>query len=79
MREGIHPELKAATIRCAACGNEIHTRSTRGNYVIDVCNACHPVFTGSGNRLMIDTEGRIERFRRKYRGGTTPPAAPAAS
>jgi large subunit ribosomal protein L31 len=67
MKEGIHPELKEATIKCASCGNIILTRSTKGSYNIDVCNACHPVFTGSGNRLMIDTEGRIERFRRKYR------------
>lgn len=65
MKDGLHPELKDATINCA-CGNVINTRSTRGNFNVDVCNACHPVFTGSGGRLVVDTEGRLERFKRKY-------------
>ena len=63
MRKGIHPELSDAKIACA-CGNEIQTRSTSGSYMIDICNACHPFFTGK--QKLIDAEGRVQRFKRKY-------------
>lgn len=63
MKSGIHPELLDATIQCA-CGNSFQTRSIRGNFKIDICNACHPFFTGK--QKLIDTEGRVERFKRKY-------------
>lgn len=63
MKPEIHPEYTAATITCA-CGNVIHTRSTAGDYSLDICNECHPFFTGK--QKLIDTAGRIERFRRKY-------------
>ncbi len=63
MKKGIHPEYKDATIKCA-CGNSIETRSTRGDYAIDICSACHPFFTGK--QKLIDSEGRVERFNRKY-------------
>jgi len=72
MKAGIHPEYKEATITCA-CGMSFPTRSTRGTFAVDVCSNCHPFFTGK-QRLM-DTAGRVERFRKKYEGvpvGGTP-------
>ena len=68
MKPEIHPEYKAATVTCA-CGNAIETRSTQGSFTVDVCSACHPFFTGK--QKLMDTAGRVERFRKKYgnRGG----------
>jgi large subunit ribosomal protein L31 len=63
MRAGIHPELKAASISCA-CGDVIETRSTAGSYTVDICSACHPFYTGK--QKLVDAEGRVERFRRRY-------------
>ena len=65
MKQGIHPEYKLAKVHCA-CGNEFHTRSTQDDIHLDVCSVCHPFFTGK-QRLM-DTAGRVERFRRKWGG-----------
>ena len=63
-KASIHPVLLPATIECA-CSNVIQTRSTRGSYKIDICSACHPFFTGK--QKLIDTEGRVQRFNRKYK------------
>ena len=64
MKTGIHPPYKPCTITCA-CGEVIHTRSAReGNLRIDICSKCHPLFTG--RHKLVDTAGRVERFRRKY-------------
>ena len=63
MKPGIHPEYKPATIRCA-CGHVIKTRSTRGDMKVEICSACHPFFTGT--QKIVDTEGRVERFKKKY-------------
>jgi large subunit ribosomal protein L31 len=63
MKQGIHPEYMQATVRCA-CGNTFQTRSTRDDIHVEVCSVCHPYFTGK-QRLM-DTAGRVERFRRKW-------------
>jgi large subunit ribosomal protein L31 len=63
MKEGIHPNYVEATVECA-CGNVIKTRSTRGSFKIDICSACHPFFTGK--QKLVDSAGRVERFRRKY-------------
>lgn len=63
MREGIHPKYEATTIKCA-CGASYATRSTRGDYNVEICSACHPFFTGK--EKLIDSAGRIERFNRKY-------------
>jgi large subunit ribosomal protein L31 len=63
MKPGIHPEYVETTIRCA-CGNEIHTRATIKNIRVEICSNCHPLFTGK--QKLMDTEGRVERFRRKY-------------
>jgi large subunit ribosomal protein L31 len=72
MREGIHPEYKPAKVTCA-CGNVIETRSTRGDFHIEICANCHPFFTGK--QKIMDTAGRIERFKTRY--AATPAAAPA--
>lgn len=63
MKEGIHPKYEAAKVHCA-CGFEVTTRSTKKNISVEVCSNCHPFYTGT-QRLM-DTAGRIEKFRRKY-------------
>jgi large subunit ribosomal protein L31 len=64
MKKGIHPSYNAATVNCA-CGNVFETRTTVGNLHLDICNMCHPFFTGT--QKIIDTEGRVERFMKKYR------------
>ena len=63
MKDGIHPTYEVLTVTCA-CGNSFQTRSTHKELVADVCGACHPFYTGK-QRLM-DTQGRVDRFRRKY-------------
>lgn len=63
MKQGIHPNYEQSTITCA-CGSVVTTYSTRGSFSTDVCSKCHPFYTGK--RLILDTAGRVERFRRKY-------------
>ena len=63
MKDGIHPAYNVITVTCA-CGNSFQTRSTRTELVVDVCGACHPFYTGK--QRLVDTQGRIDRFRRKY-------------
>lgn len=63
MKEGIHPEYQEAVFRCA-CGAEIHTISTKPEYKIEICSACHPFFTGK--QKLVDSAGRVERFMKKY-------------
>jgi large subunit ribosomal protein L31 len=63
MRDKIHPRYEMTKIACA-CGNAIETRSTVKNIKTEICSACHPFFTGK--QKLVDTAGRIERFRRKY-------------
>jgi large subunit ribosomal protein L31 len=63
MKKGIHPEYRVATVHCA-CGATFQTRSTVGNVNIDICSSCHPFFTGT--QKIVDTEGRVERFKKKY-------------
>jgi large subunit ribosomal protein L31 len=63
MKQGIHPDYKSARVVCA-CGNVVETRSVRGDFHVEVCSACHPFFTGK--HKLMDTEGRVERFRKKY-------------
>ena len=63
MREGIHPDYKVATVKCA-CGNTFETRSTRENINVEICSACHPFYTGK--QKLVDTGGRVEKFRKKF-------------
>jgi len=74
MKPAIHPEYKAAKVVCA-CGNVIETRSTRGDFHIEICAQCHPFFTGK--QKILDTAGRIERFKTRYASSPGAPGAPA--
>jgi len=63
MKDKIHPKYDVTKISCA-CGNVIETRSTVKDIKVEICSACHPFFTGK--QKLVDTAGRIERFRKKY-------------
>jgi len=63
MKKDIHPEYGAATIRCG-CGNSWETRATQPELRIEVCSECHPFFTGE--QRIVDTAGRVERYRRRF-------------
>ncbi len=63
MKADIHPEYSETTIRCA-CGNEFTTRATVKNIRVEICSNCHPLYTGK--QKLVDAEGRVERFRKKY-------------
>lgn len=63
MKEKIHPEYVQATVQCA-CGNSWETRSTKERLHVEVCSRCHPFFTGE--QRIVDTAGRVERFKRRY-------------
>ncbi len=63
MKEGIHPRYELTKITCA-CGNVIETRSTVKDIKVEICSNCHPFFTGK--QKLVDTAGRVERFRKKY-------------
>ena len=79
MRSGIHPEYVDARIICA-CGNIIETRSTVEEIHVEICSNCHPFFTGK--QKLVDTAGRVEKFRAKYGiedGDEAPSQADAAA
>jgi large subunit ribosomal protein L31 len=63
MKDGAHPNYPAARVACA-CGNTFVTRSTKGDFQVDVCAKCHPFYTGT--MKLNDTAGRIDRFRKRY-------------
>ncbi len=63
MKKGIHPKYERTTITCA-CGTVIETRSTQKDIKVEICSACHPFYTGK--QKLVDTAGRIERFKKKY-------------
>jgi large subunit ribosomal protein L31 len=63
MKKEIHPEYGEATIQCA-CGNVIRTHSTVKEMHVNTCSRCHPYFTGQAK--LLDTEGRVQRFQKKY-------------
>jgi len=63
MKPDIHPEYADTTIRCA-CGAEVQAGSTRKDISVEICSKCHPFYTGK--QKLVDTAGRIERFRKKY-------------
>jgi large subunit ribosomal protein L31 len=65
MKEGIHPDYVEATVRCS-CGNTFTTRSTKADLHVELCNECHPFFTGK--QKLVDSGGRVERFQRRYGG-----------
>lgn len=63
MKSDIHPEYSLGTVVCA-CGNSFQVRSTVGDMRVEICSACHPFF--SGQQKLVDTAGRIEKFKKKY-------------
>src|SRR5207302_2983937 len=63
MKTGIHPEYVTATVKCS-CGNTFVTRSTKPEIHVELCSACHPFYTGK--QKLVDTGGRVERFKRRY-------------
>jgi large subunit ribosomal protein L31 len=63
MKADIHPQYGEATVRCS-CGNTFTTRSTKTDLHVELCNECHPFFTGK--QKLVDSGGRVERFQRRY-------------
>jgi large subunit ribosomal protein L31 len=80
VKADIHPTYQVATVTCS-CGNTFETRSTVPTLHVELCNECHPFFTGK--QKLVDSGGRVERFRRRYAGDETPqqkrPSAKAAA
>lgn len=72
MKEGIHPKYQECKVICA-CGNVFTTRSSKKEIHVEICSACHPFFTGK--QKLIDTAGRVERFKKKYAKKEATPAA----
>jgi len=73
MRESIHPAYPTAKVHCA-CGATWETRSTGGDQHLDICSNCHPFFTGK--QKLMDTQGRIDRFNKKYANAPKAPVKP---
>ena len=63
MKTDIHPSYVEATVSCT-CGSTLTTRSTKGDLHVEICSNCHPFYTGK--QKLVDTAGRVERFRQKY-------------
>ena len=64
MKPEIHPQYDVVSVHCA-CGSTFHTRSTKKSELhVDICSACHPFYTGK--QRLVDTAGRIDRFRKKF-------------
>jgi large subunit ribosomal protein L31 len=66
MKSEIHPSYEMTTITCA-CGSVIHTRATKKSIRVEICSQCHPFFTGE--KKLVDTAGRIDRFKKRYAKG----------
>ena len=64
MKTGIHPNYQEATIICA-CGEVIHTRSTKPSMRVEICAKCHPFF--SGKQRLVDSAGRVDKYMKKYK------------
>jgi large subunit ribosomal protein L31 len=73
MKDGIHPDYIPAQVACA-CGSTFVTRSSRGDFQVDVCSKCHPFYTGT--QKLMDAAGRVDRFNKRY--AKKSPAAEAA-
>jgi len=64
VKKGIHPKSVETTIVCA-CGNTVHTRSTKETIHVEICSKCHPFYTGK--QKLVDSAGRVERFQKRYK------------
>ena len=67
MKSDIHPDFVDCTVTCT-CGNTFHTRAAKATINTDICNTCHPYFTG--NDKIVDTAGRVERFQKRFNWNT---------
>jgi large subunit ribosomal protein L31 len=76
VKDGIHPKYHEVEVRCA-CGTTWKTRSTKNELHLEICSACHPFFTG--RQKLIDTEGRVERFTKKFGAQTSEQRKTAAT
>ena len=76
MKEGIHPDYHPAQVACA-CGTSFITRSSRGDFQVDVCSKCHPFYTGT--QKLMDAAGRVDRFKKRYAKKPVAGAAPEAA
>lgn len=65
MKKDLHPDYVVTTVKCG-CGNSFTTRSTKAELKVDICNVCHPFYTGK--LKFVDTAGRIEKFKTKFAG-----------
>lgn len=63
MKKDIHPKYEPCKVSCA-CGNTFQSRSTVGDIKVEICSACHPFYTG--RQKLVDTAGRVEKYRKKY-------------
>lgn len=77
MKPSIHPEYFQATVVCGGCGATFSTGSTVSEIRVNVCSACHPFFTGK--QKLVDAEGRVDRFKRKYAKAASPAAESSSS
>lgn len=75
MKNAIHPTYKKSLVTCV-CGATFETRSTMGNIHVEICSACHPFYTGK--QKLVDSAGRVERFKRKYAGKAQAASTPQA-
>ena len=75
MKADIHPKYLESEMRCA-CGNVIHTRSTKASIILGICNACHPFYTGT--QKFVDTAGRVDKFQQRMVKTQAAQAAQAA-
>jgi large subunit ribosomal protein L31 len=75
MKKDIHPKYEEATVHCS-CGNTFTTRSTKSDLHIELCSQCHPFYTGK--QKLVDSGGRVERFKRRYDRKAEPAKAAAA-
>jgi large subunit ribosomal protein L31 len=76
MKPDLHPVYPPARVTCA-CGNIVETKSTRGSFTVEICSNCHPFFTGKYK--LLDTQGRVDRFRKKYAATNAAKEAAAAA
>lgn len=66
MKKDIHPEFYRAKVSCAGCGESFEVGSTLEEIKVNICSSCHPFYTGT--QKLVDTQGRVDRFRKKYQG-----------
>ncbi len=76
MKPGIHPTYRKSRVTCV-CGNTFETRSTAGDLHVEICQNCHPFYTGK--QTLMDSAGRIEKFKKKYEKKQESAAAPATA